>query len=179
MADEIVTIQTGSDIMLGNTEFMTLLTRYKVNPVGVSCGILIPIKLPYFDVYYKVRAAYHYAKYSSIQNDSAINANQPYSDANYLSAINGLLVGRKFKSVSSPFSLLPQLGLGMILETPYKSYGDGVVYDLVFFDVSALFKYSFKTCGTGIMIDFQHGFYSSNKYYDKKNRLEISFVFSK
>jgi hypothetical protein len=102
-----------------------------------------------------------------------------HSDANYLSAINSLLVGRKFKSVSSPFSLLPQLGLGMILETPYKSYGDSVVYDLVFFDVSALFKYSFKTCGAGIMIDFQHGFYSSNKYYDKKNRLEISFVFSK
>ena len=174
-AEKIGTIQLGTDILLGNTVFETSSQRYKVSPVGPAVGFCIPVKFPVVDVYYKVRVAYHPA----IRNDTDVIFLRSYEQkTHYLSALNAVEVGRRFRLGQAPLSLLPLCGLGMSIETTYKDYGKGIVYDLVFIDFSALLKYSFRTCETGILIDFQHGFFSSNKYYQARNKLDVSLVFS-
>ena len=161
-AQDIASIFFGSDILLNKSE-----KTYNVNSNGLSFGFLLPINVNFADLHYKVRLGLHDASPAE-GFDKDIDV--------YLSATNEFLVGKTFHFDESKFEILPQLGLGMTLESVYATFGEGSVFDIVFYDLSLLLNYPLNGYKMGLMLNYERWLFASHDNFVAKDRLNINLV---
>jgi hypothetical protein len=158
----VLSIFVGSEILIKKSK-----TSYSVNTVGTNFGLFIPINLNSVNSTFKVSASYHGATINGVDGNSK-----------YLSATNEILVGKTIKFDNSKFEILPQFGIGMTLETVYKKFGDGAVFDIVFYDLSIIINYQFQNYKIGMLLNYENGFYTSHNNYIANDRFKINLIFS-
>lgn len=134
---------------------------------GYSLGLLLPIRVPYLDMHYKVRAAFHPV--------DAIYAVGP-GRLNYISAQNTMLCGKAIYSSHFETLLLPQIGLGLLYENIYGDWGTGYLYNLLFVDLSIRISLPELTDNVEIMINRELGIESSIKDYLPQRRTNFSLI---
>ncbi len=149
--------------------------EYEVSTVGMTFGILIPIKILDFDSYYKVRIGIHRVN-KFVYNSSWYQNNYPelenYND--FLTGINEILIGKSMQIKES--ELLPQIGFGFIGEEIGRASGGGIVWRLFFLDLSMIFRPNMFNQRFGIMANYERGFWESFENMPAKNRLNFSLI---
>ena len=163
-SEDIGSLFLGTSSVGGENEFYP--RSYDVK-YGTSAGFLIPIRFPYIETHYKVRASYH-----------PVLSNRVYDDIEYeyISASNVLLVGKSFNVKS--VSLLPQVGLGLLYEVIHHEWEYGHMYNLLFVDYSLKLNLPSIQERWGLLFNLEHGIDSSNPGYSPEIRFHVSLVFT-
>ncbi len=135
------------------------------NGPGVSFGFILPVNLPIVKANYKVRAAYHEVTLDRYWSNNWY----------YVSASNVFLIGHDVSMFQNKLHLLPQIGLGLIYENIYPSWGSGYVYNLVFADYSIRIG-SPKLTHVDLLINLEDGVAKSQCFHSPDKRLHFSLV---
>ena len=166
-SQEIGSIFIGSNHYLSADED----NPYNVNGTGISIGLLIPIKLPVIDVFYKVKASHHTIKYYC---SCTYGRELDY----FFSVTNEILVGKRIV-FNDKITLIPQAGFGAIGEAVYYDWDKGYTHGEAFVDISIISFYDIKIMAVGIMVNFEKDVIPSAESYISDKRLNISLLFSK
>ena len=137
----------------------------EVDPSGIQFGLMIPIHVEFAEIDFKMKAAFHDSR--DVLNNDSKNS--------YLSATNEFLIGKSYQ-LENNLEVVPQIGFGMMLETIFGEFGDGIVYDQVFIDLSVQILLSNDNYKYGLMINLENGIYASHDNYIANHRLNSSFI---
>jgi hypothetical protein len=176
-AREIISLQFGSNIFVNNL-YKNDYCNFKIKPVGIAVGFIIPINLPYFDSHYKVRVALHQIESVEYRHSWYERMYPEYKEYTGLATgINEILIGKKISSFSK-LDFLPQIGFGFIAETIFKERGNGIVLDLFFIDFAISLKRNLGKYSVGVIMNYEKGFSASKSDYYAKNRINIGLLIS-
>lgn len=153
----------------------------KLQKVGLSFGILIPINFPFFDYDYKVKVSTHQIDKRGWDWSGEIQRDHAGLYDKHASAINEILIGKEVSN-SNRFRVTPQIGLGYQLDALDQG-GDspigGIVYGCLFTDFSSVLRYEMNDCGIGVMGNYQPCAIPSWDGYEATDRLSLSILLFK
>lgn len=179
--DKIGGLFVGADYLPNNEYNETSSGVYKLQKPGISIGVLIPIGLPFFDYYYKVKASTHSIESRGWDWSGQIQKDEAALYDRHASFVNEILVGKDMP-ISERTSIMPLIGVGYQLDALNQD-GDspvgGIVYSCLYSDISAMIRYRLDKFGVGILANYQLGVLPSWEGYEATDRLSISAVLFK
>jgi hypothetical protein len=174
--DEIGGLFAGVDILPNNEYNETRSGIYQLQRVGAAFGLIIPFNLPLLDCHYRIKLSVHGIKEKAWGWQGQYQGPEEDLYDRHLSAANEILVGKEFKS-GNRIGLLPQLGLGVLLDGLYQdndSRVGGVVYHCLFTDFSVTLRYHLRNFGMGITSNYQASVRASWEGYTATDRVAFS-----
>lgn len=163
----------GANHALTETHLVHNFSDHKVDDLGVSFGLILPIMERRFFLSYKGSFAFHGLTDVIYGSNPSPDDGEFYRNLDqYIGALNGLVVGTRI-DVSESMYLEPMLGVGVLVHVIYGNRGEGIAYGSYQADLSVLAMHEFETIDLGAWLSF--GYVPYFGYLDQANFKYFSF----
>lgn len=175
-SDKVGSVFLGADVLPENEYNETASGVYRLQRLGITVGIFVPLNLPFLDAHYKIKASTHKIGKRAWDWNGGTQKGESALYDKHASALNEILVGKEVLT-GNRIAILPQLGLGFQLDALNQN-GDspvgGIVYSNLFADFSGRFRHRFHSFGLEAIANFQLCLIPSWSGYEATDRISVS-----
>jgi hypothetical protein len=174
--DQLGSIFMGADYLTDNEYNETHAGVYKLQKTGFALGMFLPIQVSGIDCHYKIKVSTHSIERRAWDWSGSIQRDDAALFDRHVSALNEILVGKEIK-VGGTLFVLPQIGLGVQLDALDQNDDSpvgGIVYSVLFTDLSSRLRHQFRSFGAEIIGNYQIGVLPSWKGYEATDRIAIA-----